>query len=318
MIIPRCCSSLILFSILLLLALGLLSCSSAVTITAQRYSGIVLDTTMIVDVGTITGDNARAFREELIKRIQSTDYLNLAEGPRLPSYRSAVLLIEGSYWSSTAEEFSEEERDGKTEEYRLTTYSAEFNYEITDMLTRELVIDGMIGDERTEKENVESKGIFEAIVEGIFVGIWEAIFGTDEHTTLRRAVARKFVAEISPRDVTVEVTLFEDSGIPELETGIGFARAGRWKDALRVFLDVIDRYPNHKNLHKGYYNAGVAYEFIHQYSLAREFLEEAVRMSPEREYRDELWRCRRYEQEYRWREGYLEKLRMRGVGNHRR
>jgi hypothetical protein len=54
----------------------------------------------------------------------------------------------------------------------------------------------------------------------------------------------------------------------------------------------------------------VAYEYTHQYSLAREFMERAIELSPEEEYEEELIRCIRYEREWRWREGYLEKLRM--------
>ncbi|MEX2116491.1 MAG: tetratricopeptide repeat protein [Bacteroidota bacterium] len=98
--------------------------------------------------------------------------------------------------------------------------------------------------------------------------------------------------------------------MPELRQGILQAKTGRWKESLAIFLDAIDRYRGYENLHKAYFDAGVAYEYTHQYSLAREFMERALDLSPERDYEDELRRCIRYEQEWKWREGYLEKLRM--------
>lgn len=300
-------------SILALFSLGLLSCSSAVTIRAQRFSGIVLDTTMVIDVGTITGEGARKFRDELIDRIRSSDAFKLATESELPAEQSAVLLIEGKYWPSSSEEFRDMEREGQTEHYRLITYTVQFEYTITDMITGDFVVDGLIEEHRTESEKVEAEGFLESIVSSLSIGFWKAIFGIDEYRVLRENVARRFVAELSPRGLIVEVNLFKDSDMPDLETGIRYARVGRWKDALWIFLNVIDRYPTQRNIHKAYYNAGVAYEYDHQYYLARDFLEQAVSMSDDEEYLAELWRCRRYEQEYRWREGYLEKLRMRNA-----
>lgn len=98
--------------------------------------------------------------------------------------------------------------------------------------------------------------------------------------------------------------------MPELERGIQMARAGKWKEALGMFLDAIERYGGHEEIHKAYYDAGVAYEYTHQYRHAREFLERALELSYEPEYELELNRCIRYEREWKWREEYLEKLRL--------
>ena len=293
------------------IALTLVSCSSAVNVTARRFSGIVIDTTMVVGVGTIRGTEAETFRNDLIALIKSSNAFTLDAGPVQGVERSAVLLVEGTYWPSSSEEREEVVNGDQKELHKVTTYTARFDYTITDMMTQKRVIGGALEEHSVESEKVEDRGFFEALFSDLFVGLWRAIFGIDPQKELRQKVAQRFILEISPREVLVEVHLFKDSDIPELEQGINYARAQQWKDALGVFLDVIDRYPSQRNIHKAYYDAGVAYEYDHQYSLAKEFLQKALGMSHDEEYRNELWRCQRYEQEYRWREGYLEDLRIR-------
>ncbi len=282
------------------------ACSSSVTVTAVRQSGIVIDRSIAVDVGTIAGADAVKFRDDLVKAVRSNNAFGFPDDTLgRPFY--AVLRIEGYYEPGYEESHYDEESGGTTKSMVEKIYSARFDYRIIDSQTGDLVIDGALDESTSEKEE-ESTSFFGSILKAVV----EAIVSPDPHAPLRERIISRFVAEISPHDRRVRVTLFEDSDMPELKSGIGFARAGRWKDALGLFLEATEKHHAHEEIHKAYYNAGVAFEYTHQYDLAREYLEKAVQISDEDEYLEELSRCRRYEQEWKWREGYLEKLRMMG------
>lgn len=281
----------------------LCSCSSAVSITASRLSGIIVDTTITVDVGRIQGEQAQGFREKLVEVIRTNKSIGSpGESPRAGTFAS--LTVDGTYTPTYDERHYEKSEGDETKQYTERIWTSRFDYAIAEKETGDLVIDGSL-EESTSDTDEEGGGFW-----GFVWDIIEAIVGPDPATELQSKLADRFIGEISPHEMTVEVILFEDSDMPELETGISHARAGRWRDALGIFLDAKDKYANHANVHKACYDAGVAYEYNHQYSYAAEFIDRAFQLHPQMEYRDELYRCRRYEQEWKWREGYLEKLRM--------
>jgi len=285
---------------LLSLALALSACSSGVSVTAKRFSGVVMDRTMAVEVGAIHGRGAEEFRRELISALYAQG--NLGSG-----FPSATLLIEGTYTVSMDEHTSTETVEGETREETEQYYTARFDYRILHKETGDEVTFGNLEESTSRShEHKRSRPFFEALLDA-FVSI---LVSTDPYAELREDLIARFIAEISPREVTVEVTLFEDRDMPELEQGIRMARAGKWKEALGMFLDAIERHRGHEEIHKAYYDAGVAYEYTHQYSHAREFLGRALELHDEPEYELELNRCIRYEREWKWREEYLEKLRL--------
>lgn len=295
--------SLPILSVFFLLLPLLSSCSSGVAITASRLSGIVMDTTIAVEVGRIDGDQGGQFKETLADAIHSNKSFGTSADQPGPG-PNAALFIEGTFRPSYEEHHTEKDEGGETKHYIEKTWGAQFEYRITDKETGDLVIDGSLAEGSSSIEE-EGRGLF-----GVIVDIIGALISKDPATVLQGKLAETFVGEISPHEMQVTVMLFEDSDMPELKAGIAHARAGRWKDALGVFLDAKDKYADAKNLDKVYYDAGVAYEYDHLYSYAKEFLERAIEMSPVDEYQYELERCRHYEQEWRWREGYLEKLKM--------
>jgi tetratricopeptide (TPR) repeat protein len=261
---------------------------------------------MTVGVGVIEGEEAEKFRDRLLNAIRSNRSFSTPE--KLTGFVPyASILIEGVYTPTYDERSYEEQVGDETKEYVEKTWTARFEYQVVDKETGGLVVDGIVEarDSKTEEEG--SGGIL-----GIIVDLIGILVSADPFSSLQADLANRFIGEISPHEMRVTVTLFEDSDIPELKTGIASARTGQWKTALATFLDAVGKHAGHKNIHKAYYNAGVAYEYDHQYSLAWEFLEKAYQISSEPEYRGEIYRCRRYEQEWKWREGYLEKLRMMG------
>ncbi|MBI4429285.1 MAG: tetratricopeptide repeat protein [Ignavibacteriales bacterium] len=290
-------------------SLSLFSCSSGVTVRATRLVGIVIDTTIIVDVGEISEAGTGTFKEELLQAIRSRDEFGAPSADTLET-PFAYLVIEGTYRKSSSDHTEEEKEGEETVRYRVTTYVAAFDYSVIDNMTGELVTEGEIREQRTERDKESGGSIGESIINAIVGGIVKAIIFGDPHSSLKSNIIRRFVGELSPHELQVEVVLFEDSDMPELRKGIVFARLGKWKDAADAFLTAIDTHPGHKNLHKAYYNAGVAFEYDHQYSFALEYLDKAFQMEPSEEYAGEIQRCERYQREYNWREGYLERLKL--------
>lgn len=289
------------FHVLIFLSsLLLFSCSSGISVTTTRFSGVLLDRSMNVEVGRIYGNDAEEFRFELQSALRSQGSFGSSPSPY------ATLLVEGSYTATVDESTSSETENGNTVETTEQEYTAQFEYRIIHRETGEEITFGNLVETTSRSRERKNQGFFEAILDAVV----SVIISGDPYASLREDLISRFIAEISPRELLVEVTLFEDSDMPELEQGIRQAKAGRWKESLGIFLDAAERYRGYENVHKAYFNAGVAYEYTHQYSLAREFIERAITLSPEEEYLDELQRCIRYEQEWRWREGYLEKLRM--------
>jgi tetratricopeptide (TPR) repeat protein len=285
------------------------ACSSSVSITTTRLTGVVLDRSMAVEVGNVHGQDAEEFRQELADAVGSMRERQEAgvrgqEAEGTGAY--ATLVIEGTYSATADESINTETIDGKRTEKTDLVYLARFDYRITHKESGEEITFGSLEESKSRSYEQETRGFLESI----FNAIVRSVLSGDPYASLRENLVARFVADISPHEHRISVTLYEDSDMPELEEGIANARAGRWKEALAIFLDAIDRHQGHEEIHKAYYNAGVAYEYTHQYSLAREFMERALSMSYEEEYADELRRCARYEQEWKWREGYMEKLRM--------
>ena len=300
---PKPMKTRILFPLALPVLFLLSSCSSGISVTTTRFSGVVIDKSMVVEVGPIHGRDSEEFREELVAAVRSNESFGAEAEPGHPF---ATLAIEGTYTPTVEETSSTETVDGKTTEKTDRTYTARFDYRILHRESETEITFGNLEESKSRSYEQESTSFFESILNAIV----SLIITGDPYASLREDLVARFIGEISPHELTVKVTLFEDSDMPELEQGILQARSGRWKEALGIFLNAIDRYRTHENIHKAYYDAGVAYEYTHQYRLAREFMEKALDLSPEADYAEELRRCIRYEQEWRWREGYLEKLRM--------
>jgi tetratricopeptide (TPR) repeat protein len=86
--------------------------------------------------------------------------------------------------------------------------------------------------------------------------------------------------------------------MPELGTGISYAQLGHWDKAIILFKSVPEKYPKNENIHKAYYDLGIAYKWSYMFSEARENLEKAYLLKNKSEYYDEIQRLASFEQEY--------------------
>jgi tetratricopeptide (TPR) repeat protein len=114
----------------------------------------------------------------------------------------------------------------------------------------------------------------------------------------RRTVVRKFVNKISPHWENVNVRFLTDSDLPELESGVSYAKIREWDRAIELFQSAAEKYAGHKSRHKAYYNLGVAYEYSSQFADAMAALRKAYDLEPDNDYMAEMENCRWREREH--------------------
>ncbi|MBI4429836.1 MAG: hypothetical protein HY562_12045 [Ignavibacteriales bacterium] len=115
----------------------------------------------------------------------------------------------------------------------------------------------------------------------------------------RRNVVRQFVTRIAPHWENVQVKMFTESEMPELESGVSYARIREWDRAIELFKSATEKYAGHESHHKAFYNLGVAYEFSARFEEAVAALHKAYELKADSDYLAEIESCRRREREYK-------------------
>jgi hypothetical protein len=109
----------------------------------------------------------------------------------------------------------------------------------------------------------------------------------------RAEVVRRFVEAITPTQQFVEVSFATDSAVPQLETGVAWARRGEWQKAQDTFGAAVQACERDVNisaptLAKAYLDAGLAQAYGGAPEKALPLLEKAYALSAERRMLDEL------------------------------
>ena len=86
--------------------------------------------------------------------------------------------------------------------------------------------------------------------------------------------------------------LINDSTIAEFKQGIDLARSGRYNDAISVFDAVAKKHPKNS---VAYYNLGVTYKFLDNYTQALKMLRRACKLKKDPRYREQLNEVKRLE-----------------------
>ncbi len=115
----------------------------------------------------------------------------------------------------------------------------------------------------------------------------------------RRTVVRQFVNRVAPHWENVHVRMLTDSELPELESGVSYAKIREWERAIELFKSATDKYAGHESRHKAFYNLGVAYEFSARFEEAVAALHKAFELYADNDYLAEIESCRRREREYK-------------------
>lgn len=115
-------------------------------------------------------------------------------------------------------------------------------------------------------------------------------------TDVRMRIASALAHLIFPYKVYESVVLFWDEELPELRRGNSFASSGEWDYAIAEYKKAISANPKHQNIHKAWYDMGIAYQYTLNFAKAEECFREALRLEPdEREYSNAISYCRNME-----------------------
>jgi hypothetical protein len=94
----------------------------------------------------------------------------------------------------------------------------------------------------------------------------------------REKVVKKFMQLIAPYTIYTRLRFYKDRKIPLLGTGISFARAGEWEEAVRYFNQAVEQYPNS---FKSFYNLGMAYSYQGEFEESLKKLNKALVLNPD-------------------------------------
>ncbi len=114
----------------------------------------------------------------------------------------------------------------------------------------------------------------------------------------RENLVESFMKTILPYTVNIQVELKSDDEIPELALGIEYAQKGDWKKAKELFKGSLKN-GNSLNMHKAFYNMGIACMYSYDFECARNSFETAKNMLPtDQLYTSMLTKCNDMEFEY--------------------
>ncbi|MGE3172054.1 MAG: hypothetical protein AB7O97_05460 [Planctomycetota bacterium] len=117
----------------------------------------------------------------------------------------------------------------------------------------------------------------------------------------RAQAVQSYLQRVLPHRVYVEVALYTDGDVPDLQVGNGYAEAGNWPLAAESYRRALDAMTGElaEVRYKALFNLGVAHEFLDQFDDARKSLQEAYAIGQERMILDEIRRVEQREQEVR-------------------
>jgi len=100
----------------------------------------------------------------------------------------------------------------------------------------------------------------------------------------RQRVVQNYLRRVMPHVDHIEVELFVDGDLPQLEAGNGFARSGDWQAALDSYRAAAEQATGDKAdlRHKALHNLGVALLYTNRFDEARQTLNEAYVLGQER------------------------------------
>ena len=120
-----------------------------------------------------------------------------------------------------------------------------------------------------------------------------------------KLVAQSIVNLILPSTEYVSVRMMNDDDLPELDSGIEFAKKGDFEKAIEVFRKAVDNTKDKEKLAMIYYNIGICYQYSYKFGEARSNLEMASSLSDEELYKKAIPKLEKMQSDY---EEYMRQL----------
>jgi tetratricopeptide (TPR) repeat protein len=280
-------------------------CGQSSLVRVTRTGGIALDSSMVLALGNISGDQTKDFRDELTKALRASIDLRVlggeyGQGPlpdslygtiarSLAAGQKSLVLITGRYTAeASTDNMVKYDADNKKTEYVKKTVTGRLSVRLTDLTNNTLSFTRDL--QASTYEEKEPNWLLYAIV--------DALRTDPMFITVRGRVIDALITELHPHNEYYDVVLLYDSKLPELETGISYAKLGHWDKAIALFKSVPEKYPANENIHKAYFNIGIAYKWTSMFAEARKNLEQAYLLKNDPDYFDEIQRLTQFEQEY--------------------
>jgi tetratricopeptide (TPR) repeat protein len=115
----------------------------------------------------------------------------------------------------------------------------------------------------------------------------------------RAQAVQQYLDRVLPRQVWVQVALYQNSDVPDLQLGNGYAESGNWAGAVESYQRALAAMTGELAAYRyqALFNLGVAYEFTDQFAPARQALQEAYALGQESMILEELQRVDHRERE---------------------
>jgi len=266
---------------------------------------MALDSSMVLTVGHVSGEQETEFRYELKKAMRANRDLQVLsaeygeEAMKEATYASIaatlskqgkrLVVISGRYKLESNDEHKEKDGPNNTKvKYVERTLTGRFAFGLSDPPKNKLSYSRELHASATEEK--DESWIVNAVV--------DAIIPDPVKARIRGEVIDAFMYELYPHEEFYKAKFYKDSDMPELQDGIAHANIGRWEEAIDIFYKVAEKYPNHENVHKAYYNLGIAYKWQNMFVEARENLEKAYLLKNSSEYYNEIGSLAQFEEEY--------------------
>ncbi len=302
--------------ILVLSIISLSGCSSSDAVKSTRLRGLGLDSTDVIAIGSIAGEQGPKFGEELATDLKEKGRFSVSDKKIIDVLPNSIneetaediirrtgasIFITGIFDSKHAKGRKWEEKDvmdpksGKWSKegkrYEVHKWSSEFLFTIRSLNTAAVMLEHTMS---SAKDYSAEEGLFE-LGNLFFPGLTEGRI----YEAIRKEVIEEFIRELGTYTEEIKVNFLTDESIPELKDGLSLAKNQQWDKAIEVFKDAISKHPNDANIHKAYYDLGLAYEHSYMFEEARTNLEKANQLRSEVDYGSEIRSCIIWEQEFR-------------------
>jgi tetratricopeptide (TPR) repeat protein len=200
-----------------------------------------------------------------------------------------LVVVSGRYNLDSHDEHKEKDGPNKTKvKYVERTFTGRFAFGLSDPPKNSLHFAREV--QASASEEKDENALVNVVV--------DAVIPDPTKAKVRGEVIDAFIYELYPHEEYYKAKFYKDSDMPELQDGIAHATIGRWDEAIDLFHKAAEKYPNHENVHKAYYNLGIAYKWNNMFAEARKNLEEAYLRKNSSEYYNELGDLARFEEEY--------------------
>ena len=270
-----------------------------VSVPVMRPAEVNMAAYHSIAVGGLSGQNhevmATALEEALVKseRFQVVDREHLAQvmrelrlsasdlaDPNKASKLGKQVTANALIFGSVDERYKEEKKDEQFQDNKKVTHYLHrlrgevvvtATFKVTDVTTGALITAKTL-EERRDDTNT---GVDEAP---------RAIDRDGLSKQARQTVLKKFLSTIVPHKEYLDAAFFTEGDLPQLETGVGYARRGDWKKAQDTFNAAIgdaERNPKIKTqvLGKAYWNLALAYEYNGDYEKALTTVDKAYQLT---------------------------------------